>query len=187
MLPEDFPTPPHVVTEAWQAVPGDVLLPVDYADWLGASLSILVAALHHPEVLAERQPGTDAREVATQVLEELTELRLAARTAERQQRPDEETVGRRLRVDRRCDFGYLRVSPGSELLSLGLNLEIFARAVLHPNSDDARAARGAIAYSAAAWSRELGRAIGDPPHAGGAPARGDGPASPEQPSSPSPW
>lgn len=166
MLPDDFPVAPHVVTTAWQAVQGDVLLPVDYADWLGASLSVLVAAVHHPQVLAAQQPDTDAQQVAAQVLEELPELLLAARTAEEQQGPAPEASAPRLHVDMRRQDGHLRISPGSELGSLTLDLEIFANAVLHPEGEDARMARGAIAYSAAAWSQELGLATGALPDAG---------------------
>ncbi|MDP9441788.1 MAG: hypothetical protein M3P34_06365, partial [Actinomycetota bacterium] len=160
IVPDDFPVPPHVVTTAWQAVQGDVLLPVDYADWLGASLSILVAAIRHPKVLAAQQPDTDAREVAIGVLEELPELRLAACTAERQQRSDPKIPVPSVCMELQSDGDHLRISPGSELLSLALDLEIFAKAVLHPGGEDARTASGAIAYSAAAWSRELGVATG---------------------------
>ncbi|MBW3642695.1 MAG: hypothetical protein KY447_07245 [Actinobacteria bacterium] len=160
MLPDDFPAPPHVVTTVWEAVQGDVLLPVAYADWLGASLSVLVAAVHHPQVLAAQQPDTDAHEVATQVLEELPQLLLAARTAEDQQGRAPEISTSHLDSDIRLEDGHLRISPGSELGSLSVDLEIFAKAVLHPEGEDARTARGAIAYSAAAWSREMGLATG---------------------------
>ena len=165
MLPDDFLIPPHVVTVVWQAVQGDLLLPVDYADWLGASLSILVAAVHHPEALAAQQPDIDARSVASEVLGELSELQLAARTAEKQQAQDSERPAARPEVAMQPDGQHVRVSPGSELLNLGLNLEVFARAVLRPEGDDARTARGAIAYSAAAWSKELGLATGALPSA----------------------
>lgn len=158
MLPDDFPVPPHVVTVAWQAVQGDVLLPVDYADWLGGSLSILVAAVHHPELLAAQQPDTDARGVATEVLGELAELDLAARTADRQQSPEPPTARPLLAMQ--PDGEHVRISPGSELLNLGLNLEIFAKAALRPGSEDARTARGATAYAAAAWSKDLGLVTG---------------------------
>lgn len=160
MLPDDFPIPPQVVTVAWQAVQGDLLLPVDYADWLGASLSILVAAVHHPEALAAQQPDIDARSVASEVLGELSELQLAARTAEKQQALDPESPAARPGVVMQPDGQHVRVSPGSELITLGLNLEVFARVVLDPQGDDANTARGAIAYSAAAWSKELGLATG---------------------------
>lgn len=164
MLPDDFPVPPHVVTVAWQAVTGDLLLPVDYANWLGASLSILVAAVHHPDALAVQQPDTDARSVASEVLGELPELQLAARTAEKQAQ-DPERPAARPEVAMQPDGQHVRVSPGSELLTLGLNLEVFARAVLDPQGEDAKTARGAIAYSAAAWSKELGLATGALPSA----------------------
>lgn len=160
MLPDDFPVPPHVVTVAWQAVQGDVLLPVNYADWLGGSLSILVAAVHHPELLAAQQPDTDARGVATEVLGELAELHLAARTADRQLSPEPEPPTARPHLAMQSDGQHVRISPGSELLNLGLNLEIFAKAVLRPASEDARTARGATAYAAAAWSKELGLVTG---------------------------
>lgn len=159
MLPDDFPVPPHVVTVAWQAVQGDVLLPVDYADWIGGALSILVAAIHHPEMLEAQQPETDARTVAAEVLGELAEIQLAARTAEKQQRPEQE-LSVHPQVAMQPDRQHVRISPGVELLNLGLNLEVFARAVLRPDGDDAQTAKGAIAYAAAAWSRELGLATG---------------------------
>ncbi len=158
ILPDDFPVPPHVVTVAWQAVEGDVLLPTDYADWLSSGLSILVAAVHHPEALVAQQSDTDARRVAAEVLAELDELKLAACTAE-QQRGDPDAPTQQL-VTMQADGRYVRISPGSELDALVLDLEVFARAVLRPDGDDARTARGALAYSAAAWSRELGLAIG---------------------------
>lgn len=185
MLPEEFPVPPHVVTIAWRAVQGDVLLRIDDADCIGADLSILIAAIHHPQALADQQPDTNVREVATHVLEDLPELWLAARTAERQQQVGPNISMRRLRLDLRREGSQLRISPGSELMNLGLTLEIFAKAVLNPDSEDARTARGAIAYSASAWSRELGEATGALPANGHVPATGRSdnrpPAAPEPP------
>lgn len=160
ILPDDFPVPPHVVTVAWQAVEGDVLLPTDYADWLGAGLSILVAAVHHPEALAAQQPDTDVRSVAAEVLAELDELKLAASTAEQQRGRHSEAPTTKQLVTMQADGKFVRISPGSELDALVLDLEVFARAVLRPDGDDARTARGPLAYSAAAWSRELGLATG---------------------------
>lgn len=160
ILPDDFPVPPHVVTVAWQAVEGDVLLPTDYADWLGSGLSILVAAVHHPEALVAQQPDTDARRVATEVLAELDELKLAACTAEQQRGANPGAPTTQQLVTMQADGRYVRISPGSELDAFVLDLEVFARAVLRPDGDDARTARGALAYSAAAWSRELGLATG---------------------------
>ena len=164
-MPDDSSDPTRVVTTAWQAVEGDVLLPVDYADWLGAGLSVLIAAIHHPQVLAEQQPDTDARDVATDVLDELPELDLAARTAEGQRPSAGGPPPRDVRVALHRNGRHVRISPGSELQNLVLNLEIFANAVLHPEGDHARTARGAIAYSASAWSRQLGEATGALPSA----------------------
>ncbi len=160
ILPDDFPIPPHVVTVTWQAIAGDVLLPTDYADWVGASLSVLVAAVHHPEALAAQQPDTDARHVAAEVLAELDELKLAACTAEQQRGRNPEAPTTQQLVTMQADSRYVRISPGSELNALVLDLEVFAKAVLRPDGGDARTARGALAYSAAAWSRELGLVTG---------------------------
>lgn len=93
------------------------------------------------------------------MLEELPELQLAAHTADQQPRAGEDPAARP-RVELQRDGSYLRVSPGAELASLCLNLEVFAKAVLDPAGDDARTAKGAIAHSASAWSRGLGLATG---------------------------
>lgn len=144
------------IVVAWQAVDGDVLLRADDVDWWGASLSILVAAIHHPDVLAEQQPDTDAELVAREVLDGLPELQWAAETFTRRQDQTGTVAG----VSMVLDGDFVRISPGCELPGLVLCLEVFARAVLDSSSAEDETARGALAYSAAAWSRELGATTG---------------------------
>jgi hypothetical protein len=136
----------------WQAVDGDVLLRADDVDWWGASLSILVAAFHHPDVLLAQQPGTDAATVAREVLAELDELERAAEVM--QGRATAAGVTMTLEGD------YVRLSPGSELGMLVTCLDTFARAVLDPAGAEAETARGPLAYTAGAWSRDLGTTPG---------------------------
>jgi hypothetical protein len=157
---------------SWQVMHGDVLIPVDQAAWLGDSLGILIAAIHHPDTLRTEQPTTDPGEVAVDVLDLLEDrLRDAVETAEAQQQArlrtgelDPEDVPTGCTISRAGE--WLRVSPGSELGMLGMSLDIFARAVMVTRRSPAREipaedqavideARGAIAYSAAAWVKEL--------------------------------
>jgi hypothetical protein len=70
-----------------QAVDGEVRIPLDEAEWWGAALAILVAAIHHPGVLAARQPDTDPAEVAREVLANLGELQAQAQALGGRARP----------------------------------------------------------------------------------------------------
>jgi hypothetical protein len=67
--------------QLWQVVGGDVRVAVDEAEWWGASLSVLIAAVHHPDALATCQPESDPVEVARDVLTDVAELYAAAATA----------------------------------------------------------------------------------------------------------
>lgn len=141
------------VTVAWSVNAGNVGLPADYADWLGAGLSILIAAVHHPEVLAAQQPDTDAATVAREVLEEIPVLTEAWRAAEAQQPAGGD-------VDVTLAGSTVWIAPGAELGGLIGLLETFARSVLDPVSPEAATAHGASAHVAAAWSKQLGAATG---------------------------
>ena len=140
----------------WQAVDGDVRVAVEEAERWGASLSVLIAAVHHPGTLATAQPGTDPAEVARAVLAEVAELYAAAvaegRGGNRDDRPGASPVRR--------DGADVVFAPGAELANLARCVESFATAILDPSSPDAAVARGATAYAAAAWSAEIGKASG---------------------------
>lgn len=145
--------------QPWQVVDGEVRVAVDEAEWWGASLAVLVAAIHHPDVLAACQPQTEPSEVARAVLAEVCGLYAAASMADAQLEevcvadpPGGEPVCR--------DGGEMVFSPGGELADLAMCLEVFATAVLKPGSSEASMARGATAYAASAWSAAIGRASG---------------------------
>ena len=145
--------------QPWQVVDGEVRVAVDEAEWLGASLAVLVAAIHHPDVLTACQPETEPSEVARAVLAELCELYAAASMADAQLQeirvadpPGGEPVRR--------DGDEMVFSPGGELANLAMCLEVFATAVLKPASSEASVARGATAYAASAWSAAIGKASG---------------------------
>ena len=145
--------------QPWQVVDGEVRVAVDEAEWWGASLAVLVAAIHHPDVLAACQPQTEPSEVARAVLAEVCELYAAASMADAQLQevgladpPGGEPVRR--------DGGEMVFPPGGELADLAMCLEVFATAVLKPGSSEALMARGATAYAASAWSAAIGRASG---------------------------
>lgn len=149
-----------MIRVSWRVVGGNVLMPVDEAEWWGASLGILVAAIHHPDVLRSQQPDTDPAEVAKEVKSEISELLAAASCADRQasEGDDEPDRSRHEFVRRHGDD--IVFCPGGELGNLGWCLEIFAEAVLFPGGDEATIARGATAYAASAWSRAIGEAAG---------------------------
>ncbi len=65
----------------WRAVGGEVRVPAEEAEWWGAALAVLVAAIHQPHLLAARQPDTDPAHVAHEVLGGLGELQAAAARA----------------------------------------------------------------------------------------------------------
>lgn len=139
------------ITVAWEAAGGELALPLDLADWLGAALSVLVAAIHHPDALTAQQPDTDPADVARQALDELELLQEAAEVVEGHDwSPDGPPT-----MALRRDGPRVWIRPGGEIRALMLVLDVFAKAVLDPDGADARTARGALAYSASEWSREL--------------------------------
>ena len=144
-----------MVRQQWRVVDGEVRLPVEEAEWWGASLSILVTAIHHPGVLARELPGTDPAQVAREVLAEL----YWAATAADAQRSDVDTDRRRAASVRR-NGEELVSAPGGEVANLAMCLELFATAVLEPDGPSATVARGATAYAASAWSADIGKASG---------------------------
>lgn len=153
--------------QLWQVVGGGVRVAVDEAEWWGASLSVLIAAVHHPDVLATRQPENDPVEVARDVLADVAELYAAAAVADAQSRRAD-PGDRPASVSVRRDGAEIVFAPGAEVANLARCLELFASAVVDPGGADAAAARGATAYAASAWSADIGRAAGtlgavDPP------------------------
>ena len=148
---------PRRIAVAWRVTSGEVAMPVHVAEWWGAALSVLIAAVHHPHVLADQQPEAVPVAVAREVLRELPELQHAADIAAAQGCAGDDRPATAL--VRRHDDNIV-ISPGVEVSNLALVLEIIAGAVLDPASDEARMARGALGHSASAWSRDIGRASG---------------------------
>ena len=140
----------------WRAVGGEVRVPAEEAEWWGAALAVLVAAIHHPHVLAARQPDTDSAHVAHEVLGGLGELQAAAACATMRDDAEE----RRGPSPVHAEGDELVFSPGSEVANLAFCLLVFATAVLDAESPEGSIARGATAYAASAWSRDIGRASG---------------------------
>ena len=148
-----------MIRQLWKVVGGDVRVAVDEAEWWGASLAVLIAALHHPSALATRQPETDPADVARRVLAEVADLYAAAAIADAQvQRA--EAVGRPGAAAVRRDRAEIVFAPGGEVANLAWCMEVFATAVIDPSSLDAKVARGATAYAASAWSTDIGKASG---------------------------
>lgn len=148
-----------MIGQLWQVVDGEVRVAVDEAEWWGASLAILVAAIHHPGALASAQPGTDPADVARAVLADVAELYEVAAIANGPVQGGE-GEGRSGSASVRRDHGEIVFSPGGEVANLAMCLEIFASACLDPASPEATVARGATAYAASAWSADIGRASG---------------------------
>ena len=145
--------------QLWQVVGGDVRVAVDEAEWWGASLSVLIAAVHHPDTLATRQPEINPVEVARDVLADVEELYAAAAIADAQaRRADPED--RPASVSVRRDGAEIVFASGAEVANLARCLELFASAVVDPGGADAAVARGATAYAASAWSADIGKAAG---------------------------
>ena len=143
----------------WRAVDGDVRVPTEEAEWWGAALAVLVAVTHHPVLLAAGQPQADPAEVARHVLDSLDELQAAAASAARQ--PGRDEAGERpSSISVRAEGDEVVFSPGAEVADLGFCLTVFATAVLEPASAEASIARGATAYTASAWSADIGKASG---------------------------
>lgn len=151
---------PHNAGPGWEATNGDVVMRAEEAEWWGASLGILVAAVHHPRLLALQQVDTDPVEVAREVLDGLDELRRAADAAVAHRGPEDD---RRQSVEVRRDGDSIVISPGDEAHNLADCLDVFARGVLDPTGPDATMARGATGYAASAWSSDIGQAAGTLP------------------------
>lgn len=148
---------PGSIKVSWRAVQGDILLPVTTAVWLGDALAVLVSAIHHPD--DQLLAGENPKRLALEVRDQIGELKLAGDTAYAQQAArleagelDPDDVPRDLRLTR--DGDSVRICPGSEMGSIVLLLDVFAGAVLG-ESDKLSAARGAIAYAAAALVKDL--------------------------------
>ena len=144
-----------MIRQLWQVVAGDVRVAVDEAEWWGASLSVLIAAVHHPDTLATRQPESDPVEVPREVLADVDDLYAAAAVADAQARRAD-PGDRPASFSVRLDGAEIVFAPGAEVANLARCLELFA------------SARGATAYAASAWSADIGRASGtlgavDPP------------------------
>ena len=148
-----------MTSELWQVVGGEVRVAVDEAEWWGASLAVLLAAVHHPGTLADQLPETDPLEVASDVQAGVAELYAAARIAcahARNTDAGEEPATASVRRD----GAEIVFAPGAEVANLARCLELFTSAVLDPTGADAALARGAIAYAASAWSADIGKASG---------------------------
>ena len=143
----------------WRAVGGEVRAPAEEAEWWGAALAVLVAAIHHRHVLAARQPHTDSAHVAHEVLGGLGELQAAAACAASQTVLDD-VEDRRRPTSVHAEGDELVFSPGPEVANLAFCLLVLATAVLDRGSPEESVARGATAYAASAWSRDIGRASG---------------------------
>ena len=145
--------------QPWPVVDGEVRVAVDEAEWWGASLAVLVAAIHHPDVLAACQPQTEPSEVPRAVLAEVCELYAAASMTDAKLQGvgvADPSGGEPVRRD----GDEMVFSPGAELADLAMFLEVFAAAVLEPASSEAAVARGATAHAASAWSSAIGKAAG---------------------------
>jgi len=145
----------------WRVIDDELWIPLEEAEWWGASLAVLISAIHHPGVLAASQPDADPAEVAREVLADLGELHAAGACAHARAHGDggEGCDGPRMPSVRR-DGDDIVVSPGGEIANLALCLEIFASAVLDPTGASASIARGASAYAASAWSADIGKVTG---------------------------
>jgi hypothetical protein len=156
-----------LIGKLWRVAGGDVRVAVDEAEWWGASLGVLIAAVHHPDALATCHPENDPVEVARDVLADVAELYAAAAVADAIPGAPTREIGRPpSRYGR--DGAEIAFAPGAEVANLARCLELFASAVIDPGGADAAVARGATAYAASAWSADIGRASGtlgavDPP------------------------
>jgi hypothetical protein len=148
-----------MIAARWRAVDGDVRVPAEEAEWWGATLAVLVAVIHHPDVLAASQPETDPAEAAREALAAVDELQRAAQRAAGQVRSDG-AGSRRCDASVHAESDEVVFSPGAEVAHLAFCVTVFATAVLDPESHEASIARGATAYAASAWSRDIGRASG---------------------------
>jgi len=148
-----------MIEVAWSAVSGDILLPAHTAAALADALAVLVTAIHHPD--DPRLASEDPQRIARAVRGRLDELNVAADVACRQRQTltasgelDLDDVPTDLALTRRGD--QVRVSPGSEMSSIVLLLDIFAGAVLG-EANHLRDARGPLAHAASALVGDLQR------------------------------
>ena len=125
-----------MIGQLWQVAGGDVRVAVDEAEWWGASLSVLIAAVHHPDAFATCQPETDPVEVARDMLADVAELYAAAAVADTQARRAD-PGNRPASVPVRRDGAEIVFAPGAEVANLARCLELFASAVVDPGGADA--------------------------------------------------
>lgn len=156
-----------MIWQLWRLA-GDVRVAIDEAEWWRASLSVLIAAVHHPDALATCHPESNPVEVARDLLADVAELYAAAVVADAHS-PRADPGDRLVSVSVRRDGAEIVFAPGAEVANLARCLDLFASAVVEPGGANAAAARGATAYAASAWSVHIGRASGtlsavDPPH-----------------------
>lgn len=147
------------MTSAWRIIDGEARTSYEEVEWWGASLAVLIASIHHSEMLAVQQPETDAAEIAREVLANLEQLRAIADIANAQA----ETPGRGRGFPPatvRREGEDVVISPGCEIANLAWCLMVFASAVVEPESREAAIARGVTAYAASAWSTDIGKASG---------------------------
>jgi hypothetical protein len=107
-----------MIRHLWQVVGGDVRVAVDEAEWWGASLSVLIAAVHHPDALATCHPEIDSVEVARDVLADVAELYAAAAVAGAQSRRAD-PGDRPASVSVRRDGAQIVFAPGAEVANSG--------------------------------------------------------------------
>ncbi len=148
-----------MIRQMWRVVGGDVQVAADEAEWWGASLAVLIAAVHHPGALATTQPATDPGDVARKVLAEVAKLYAATAIADAQVQ-HAEAPDRPVAASVRRDGAEIVFAPVGEVANLACCIEVFATAVLDPSGPDAMVARGATAYAASAWSTDIGKASG---------------------------
>lgn len=147
------------MTPVWRIIDGEARASSEEVEWWGASLAVLIAAIHHPEMLAAQQPETDAAEIALEVLANLVELRAIGDTANA--KAETPGSGRGFPPARvRREGEDVVISPGYEIANLAWCLTVFASAVVDPESREAAIACGATAYAASAWSTDIGKASG---------------------------
>ena len=161
-----------MIGQLWRVAGGDVRVAVDEAEWWGASLGLLIAAVHHPDALATCHPENDPVEVAHDVLADVAELYAAGAVADAQSRRAD--PGDRLAsISVRRDGAEIVFAPGAEVANLARCVELFASR-RRPAGADAAAARGATAYAASGGrltsAGRLGRSVQSTLLASAAPA-----------------
>jgi hypothetical protein len=135
-----------LIGQLWRVAEGDVRVAVDEAEWCGASLSVLIAAVHHPAALATCRPESDPVEVARDVLTDVAELYAAAAAVADAQARRADPGDRPASVSVRRDGAEIVFAPGAEVADLARCLGLFASAVVDRCGADEAAARGATEY-----------------------------------------